>query len=71
MFERTMHIQLNGKPYALETATTLADLCAQLDLGNSRYAVEVNYEIIPRSEHDAYALKADDQVEIVQAIGGG
>jgi sulfur carrier protein len=33
--------------------------------------VEVNGEIVPRSEYTARALAEGDQVEIVQAIGGG
>ncbi len=53
------------------TDATLAQLLATLDLHNRRYAVEINEELIPRSEHGGHALQADDRVEIVQAIGGG
>jgi thiamine biosynthesis protein ThiS len=42
-----------------------------LELEGKRYAIEVNEQIIPRSEHGIYALKTGDDVEIVQAIGGG
>ncbi len=66
-----MNIQLNGEPYELDLGATLATLCAQLELGQSRYAVEVNMEIVPRSEHGDFALSENDKVEIVQAIGGG
>jgi sulfur carrier protein len=33
--------------------------------------VEVNHQIVPRSQHTSYVLAEGDQVEIVHAIGGG
>ena len=66
-----MQIVLNGQPRALDPGTTLADLVASLDLGGRRMAVEVNEEVIPRSEHADRALADGDRVEIVHAVGGG
>ncbi len=66
-----MQIKLNGEQFHLPEITTIASLVEQLQLGESRYAVEVNREIIPRGEHSTYELNPDDHVEIVQAIGGG
>ena len=66
-----MHILLNGKRHEMLEDTSLAALLATLDLQNKRFAVEVNEELIPRSEHAEHALHTDDRVEIVQAIGGG
>jgi len=66
-----MHIQLNGEPAEFPENSSLSDLVATLDLQNKRFAVEVNEELIPRSEHANHALQANDRVEIVQAIGGG
>ena len=34
-------------------------------------AIEVNKQIIPKSEYKKYKLKHGDKVEIVTAIGGG
>ena len=39
--------------------------------GSQRVAVEVNYEIIPRSQHNDYILHSGDVVEIVSFVGGG
>ncbi|MGV8409398.1 sulfur carrier protein ThiS, partial [Pseudomonas aeruginosa] len=36
-----------------------------------RVAVELNLDIVPRSQHASTALKDGDRVEIVHAIGGG
>ena len=51
--------------------TFAATLVARLGLTGRRLALEVNREVIPRSRHETHSLKAGDQVEIVQAIGGG
>ncbi|BAO43413.1 sulfur carrier protein ThiS [Thiolapillus brandeum] len=66
-----MNILLNGENTRIEENATLADLIRTLHLEGSRYAVEVNEALIPRSEHHDYRLKEGDNVEIVQAIGGG
>ena len=66
-----MHILLNGEPHELPENSTLSDLLVTLDLQNRRFAAEVNQELVPRSEHARHLLRADDRVEIVQAIGGG
>lgn len=66
-----MNIAINGEPRTLEDGLTLQQLISQLGLENKRLAIEVNHEIVPRSEHASYILKPDDKIEIVQAIGGG
>jgi len=66
-----MNISINGEQRTLEEGLTLQQLIAMLELENKRLAIEVNQEIVPRSEHASYTLKQNDKVEIVQAIGGG
>jgi len=66
-----MQIQLNGKAHDINDVTSLSDLVQQLDLAGKRFAIEVNDELVPRSQHEQHHLQANDQVEIVQAIGGG
>jgi sulfur carrier protein len=66
-----MHILLNGAPREVAEDSTLADLLTTLELKNRRFAVEINEELIPRSEHAERTLCAGDRVEVVQAIGGG
>ncbi len=66
-----MNIQLNGETTPVDDSTTLGDIVRRMNLEGSRYAVEVNEELVPRSEHEGYRLKEGDNVEIVQAIGGG
>jgi len=66
-----MQIQVNGEPFDAGKCTTLGELVNRLGLAGKRIAVELNMEIVPRSEHDNTALKAGDRVEVVHAIGGG
>jgi sulfur carrier protein len=66
-----MQITLNGELRECRTATTVAALLAETGHGERRVAVEVNREIVPRSRHAQHLLEDGDQVEIVQAIGGG
>ena len=60
-----MNILLNGEQRGLQEALTLRGLIDHLDLTGKRLAVEVNEEVVPRSQHEG------DRVEIVHAIGGG
>lgn len=66
-----MHIFLNGEPQNVPDNITAAQLLETLQLTGKRLAVEVNREIVPRSQFDEFILKADDRIEIVHAIGGG
>tara|TARA_Y100001001_G_scaffold19805_1_gene17109 strand:+ start:588 stop:797 length:210 start_codon:yes stop_codon:yes gene_type:complete len=65
-----MNLTVNGDTLTLD-GNTITDLVAQLGLTGRRLAVEVNREIIPKSQHGDVALNEGDVVEIVHAIGGG
>lgn len=66
-----MDILLNGKPRLLAHPTTILQLLQADELDVRRVAVELNEEIVPRSQHQAQQLQPGDRVEIVHAIGGG
>ncbi|UZJ60735.1 sulfur carrier protein ThiS [Pseudomonas sp. KU26590] len=66
-----MRIQLNGESFELPGGETVAGLLTRLDLTGRRIAVELNLDIVPRSQHAATTLTEGDQVEVVHAIGGG
>lgn len=66
-----MRIQLNGEAVELPEGLSVADLLARLDLAGRRVAVELNLDIVPRSQHAATPLREGDRVEVVHAIGGG
>jgi sulfur carrier protein len=66
-----MKIILNGENRPLDHSLTVSELLMQLGATGKRVAVEVNQEIVPRSEHTNFKLNDNDRVEVVQAIGGG
>ncbi|KAA8983560.1 MULTISPECIES: sulfur carrier protein ThiS [Gammaproteobacteria] len=66
-----MNIILNGENTEVGETASIQALIERLELTGRRIAVEVNEEIVPRSEHESHQLAPGDQVEIVHAIGGG
>ncbi len=66
-----LNIILNGEEKVLDRPVTVTDLLVGMGMADKRVAVEVNMEIVPRSEHGQFKLKDADRVEVVQAIGGG
>lgn len=66
-----MRIQLNGESFELPDGQTVADLLSRLDLTGRRVAVELNLDIVPRSQHGETVLREGDNLEVVHAIGGG
>lgn len=66
-----MNIVVNGILRDVATGLTAEQLIQMLDLTNKRLAMEVNREILPRSEYQAHRFNPEDNVEIVAAIGGG
>ena len=66
-----MNIQLNGESRTLTRQMLLQELLEAEGLAERRVAVEVNGEIVPRSQHGERALAEGDVIEIVHALGGG
>jgi thiamine biosynthesis protein ThiS len=66
-----MNITVNGESRSLEPGTSLGQLLENLGLEGKRIAVEVNRDIVPRSEYDDFRLSENDTIEVVNAIGGG
>lgn len=67
----TVAITVNGMPREIDSGLDVQGLLKLLSIHSGPVAVEVNGDIVPRSQHADYQLQADDKVEIVQAIGGG
>ncbi|MCG8427201.1 MAG: sulfur carrier protein ThiS [Chromatiales bacterium] len=66
-----MQIFINGEERQVTENLTMSDLVIQLELTGQRIAIEVNEELVPRSTFETHQLNAGDQIEIVNAIGGG
>jgi thiamine biosynthesis protein ThiS len=66
-----MNLVINGENRAFPSADTLAALVEQLGMKSDRVAVELNRNIVPRSEWAQTSLSDGDRLEIVQFVGGG
>jgi len=66
-----MNIQLNGQLRQFPPDINLSDLLEIEALSQRRVAIEVNGQIISRSQHSQWLLQEGDIVEIVHALGGG
>ena len=63
--------RINGIREKVKAGTTISILINDLNIANRKIALEVNGEIIPRSQFDSRILEDGDQIEIVTAVGGG
>jgi len=66
-----MKVTVNGETLELAADSTLLSLLESLDMTRGRVAVEINQEIIPRSQHSEHLLHDGDKIEIIHAVGGG
>jgi sulfur carrier protein len=62
---------VNGEPREVAPTLTVAELLRQLEVSPRGVAVEVNLQVIPRSQHEQYRLTEGDRLEIVTLVGGG
>ena len=66
-----MRVFVNGDEKDFGSDISLSDLIKQLDLPVARIAIELNREVVRRSDWDSTMLKDEDRIEIVHFVGGG
>ena len=66
-----MKVFVNGDEKDFDTPISLAELITQLDLPAARIAIELNREVVRRSDWGSTMLKDEDRLEIVHFVGGG
>ncbi|MET3132341.1 sulfur carrier protein [Oxalobacteraceae bacterium GrIS 1.11] len=66
-----IEILLNGAPRQVPPQHTLHELVEALALSGQALALAVNRSVVPRQLWAQQVLRAQDQVDIVRAIGGG
>ncbi|MGE5385376.1 MAG: sulfur carrier protein ThiS [Betaproteobacteria bacterium] len=66
-----LELAINGENRRFPNALTVSELTDELGLTGKRIAVEVNGEIVPKSQHGTTRLASGDRLEIVVAVGGG
>jgi len=66
-----MNIIINGIEKKYTSSLTLETLLIKLGYANKKFAVEVNEEIVPRSQLRNKLVVDGDKIEIINAVGGG
>ncbi|ACE85242.1 sulfur carrier protein ThiS [Cellvibrio japonicus] len=64
-------ISLNNEARELATDSLLSEAIDLWGYGDSKIAVAINGEFIPRSTYTSHRLQHGDQVDIVKPVGGG
>lgn len=66
-----IQVTVNGENREMPENSTVAHLVESLELTGKRIAVELNGEIVPKSQHSTTQLPTGANLEIVVAVGGG
>lgn len=66
-----MELIVNDRPMTLPEQATVTQLLETLGVTVKHVAVEVNGELVSRSNHPTHALNSGDRVEVVTFVGGG
>ncbi|HTF43625.1 MAG TPA: sulfur carrier protein ThiS [Terriglobales bacterium] len=66
-----MRVQINGENRDFEESLPLSALVEQLGMKADRVAVELNRNIVPRTQWAETQVAEGDRLEIVQFVGGG
>lgn len=66
-----IQITVNNEIHHIPQHTTLSGLLEQLQLQGKRIAIEMNGDIVPKSQHANTVLAQGAMLEIVVAVGGG
>lgn len=66
-----IEILVNGQPLEARLGQTVTELLTELDLDGRLVVVELNRQILQRSEFADVKLEPGDRVELVNFVGGG
>jgi sulfur carrier protein len=66
-----INISLNNEPKQIAEKIPLSDALVQWGFGETKIAVAINGEFVPRSTYKDKLLQANDQIDIVKPVGGG
>ncbi len=66
-----MRLTINGETVEDLKAETVGELLKELKFQAGRIAVEVNLEIVRKTDYESFRLNDGDAVEIVNFVGGG
>lgn len=66
-----LKLSLNGDKINLAENQSLSILLEQHGYQSQKIAVAINGEFVPRSQYDSTLIAEGDEVDVIQAVGGG
>ena len=66
-----MKLAINGESREFQDGIRITDLLNEMHLPSRQVAVEVNLQLVPRSDYQIFRLSDGDQLELVTLAGGG
>ena len=64
-------VTVNGELRQVQREAKVADLLAELGIGDRKVAVERNREIVKREKYETTEIQDGDVFEIIEFVGGG
>ena len=71
MKKNKIQIFINGKKKNISSNYNLINIIEEYSLKNKLIAVEINQEVIPKSNYKTKKINKNDRIEILELIGGG
>jgi sulfur carrier protein len=68
---RDIEIHVNGQPQLVPEGVSVGGLLEKLTVDRRTVVVELNRQILRRTELEEIRLEPGDRVELVQFVGGG
>ena len=71
MKKKKIQIYINGKKKNINSNCNLINILEEYSLNNKLIAIEINQEVIPKSNYKNKKINKNDRIEILELIGGG
>ena len=71
MKKNKIQIFINAKKKNINSNYNLINIIEEYSLKNKLIAVEINQEVIPKSNYKTKKINKNDRIEILELIGGG
>ena len=71
MKKKKIQIYINGKKKNIDSNCNLISIIDEFSLKNKLVAIEINQEVIPKSNYKTKKINKNDRIEILELIGGG
>ena len=71
MKKNKIQIYINGKKKYVNIEDNLINILEKYSLDQKMVAIEINKEVIPKSNYISKKINNNDRIEILELIGGG